>query len=149
MKMIDEIIGLIKPILEKEEIYLVDIELRGRGKNQVLSIYADTKEGITLSQITRLNYEISDLLDMHNIIPGSYRLEVSSPGLDRPLRYLWQYKKNINRFVQVNYLDNGDRKEIIGKLKEANDSKIIIELNKEQVKIPFSAITKTKVKVRV
>lgn len=147
--LVDKIVELIKPIFERDNIYLVDVEFRGKGKNQVLTIYADTEDGISLNQITRLNKEISDLLDINNIISGAYRLDISSPGTNRPLEYLWQYRKNINRNLQVHYRDNDIRKELMGKLKEVNKKEIILEIKKGDVKIPFSAIIKSKVKVSV
>ena len=147
--LVDKIVELIKPIFERDNIYLVNVEFRGKGKNQVLTIYADTEDGISLNQITRLNKEISDLLDINNIISGAYRLDISSPGTNRPLEYLWQYRKNINRNLQVHYRDNDIRKELMGKLKEVNKKEIILEIKKGDVKIPFSAIIKSKVKVSV
>jgi len=146
---VSEIIGIIKPVFEKNDVYLVDMEFRGRGKDRVLSIFVDTKEGITLSQITQLNHEISDLLDMQNVISGPYRLEISSPGLGRPLKYLWQYQKNINRELQVNYRDRDTQKEITGKLMNADEEGILIELKNDKLKIPFSEIIKSKVKISV
>lgn len=146
---VSEIVDLIKPVFEENDVYLVDTEFRGRGKDRVLSIFVDTEKGITLSQITQLNQEISDLLDMHNVISGPYRLELSSPGLDRPLKHLWQYQKNINRNLQVNYRDSDMQKEITGKLMKADEEGILIELNKEKIKIPFSEIIKSKVKISV
>jgi ribosome maturation factor RimP len=148
-EVVSNIIGLIKPAFERNHVYLVDVEFRGRGKDRVLSIFVDTMEGITLSQITHFNQEISDLLDMHNVIPGPYRLEISSPGLDRPLKYLWQYQKNINRKLQVNYSDRDTQKEIIGKLINADEEGILIESKNDKLKIPFSEIIKSKVKISV
>jgi ribosome maturation factor RimP len=146
---VSEIIDIIKPVFEKNNVYLVDMEFRGRGKDRLLSIFVDTKEGITLAQITQLNDEISDLLDMHNIISGSYRLQISSPGLDRPLKYLWQYQKNINRKLQVNYRDRDTQKEITGKLMHADEEGILIESKSDKLKIPFSEIVKSKVKIGI
>lgn len=148
-EIIDKIIDIIKPVFEREHVHLVDIDLRGGGRSQVLSIYADTESGITLEQITQLNREISDQLDMHDVIPGAYRLDVSSPGVDRPLKFLWQYRKNINRFVQVNYLHNGKPKEITAKLKNVEESEIVLTSQKGDIMIPFSSIKKAKVKVMV
>lgn len=146
---VSEIVDIIKPVFEEKLVFLVDIEFRGKGKDRVLSIFVDTMEGITLSQITQLNQEISDALDMNNVISGPYRLEISSPGLDRPLKHLWQYQKNINRKLQVNYLDQDSQKEITGKLMKADEEGILIELKNERLTIPFSKIIKSKVKVSI
>jgi ribosome maturation factor RimP len=146
---VKEIVELIKPVFERDNIYLVDVEFRGKGKNQVLTIYADTEQGISLDQITRLNIEISDLLDIHNVISGTYRLDISSPGIDRPLEHLWQYHKNISRYLQVHYQDDDVQKNLTGKLKNVNNAGIIIELKNKEITIPFSSIVKCKVKVSV
>lgn len=148
-EIVDRIIEIIKPVFEREQVHLVDIDLRGGGTSQVLSIYADTEAGITLEQVTRLNREISDQLDMHDVIPGAYRLDVSSPGVDRPLKFLWQYRKNINRFLQVNYLENEDPKEITAKLKNVEENEIVLSSKRGDITIPFSSIKKAKVKVMV
>jgi ribosome maturation factor RimP len=146
---VSDIANIVSPVLKTNNVYLVDMEFRGSRKDRILSIFVDTKEGITLSQITQLNREISDLLDMHNIISGPYRLEISSPGLDRPLKYLWQYQKNINRKLQVNYRDRDTAKEITGKLVEADDEGILIESKNDKLKILFAEITKSKVKIGI
>ena len=148
-EIIDKIIEIITPVFEKEQVHLVDIDLRGGGNSQVLSIYADTEAGITLEQITRLNREISDQLDMHDVIPGAYRLDVSSPGIDRPLKHLWQYRKNKDRFLQVNYLDEEKLKEITAKLINVDENEIVLTSKKGRVTIPLSSIKKAKVKVMV
>jgi ribosome maturation factor RimP len=147
--LINKIIEVIKPVFVRDNIYLVDVEFRGKGKNQVLTIYADTGEGITLKQITKLNNEINDLLDIHNVISGTYRLDISSPGIDRHLEHLWQYRKNIDRNLQVHYRENESRKELTGKLKDVNKDEIILEFKKNEIRIPFSTIIKSKVKVSV
>lgn len=147
--LVNKIIEIINPVFERDTIYLIDVEFRGKGKNQVLTIYADTEEGITLKQITKLNNEINDLLDIHNVISRTYRLDISSPGIDRPLDHLWQYRKNINRNLQVHYKENDSRKELTGKLKDVNKDEIILEFKKNEIRIPFSTIIKSKVKVSV
>jgi ribosome maturation factor RimP len=143
------IVDIIRPVFETNHVYLVDMEFRGKGRDRVLSIFVDTEEGITLSQITQLNQNISDLLDMHNVISGPYRLEISSPGLDRPLKYLWQYQKNIGRKLQVNYRDKETIKEVTGKLINAAEEGILIESKSDKLKIPLSEITKSKVKISI
>ena len=94
---INKIKGLIKPLFDQKGIYLVEIELRGHINNQVLSVYADTETGITMQQITEISREISDILDIEDLIKGKYRLNISSPGIDRPLTEPWQYRRNIEK----------------------------------------------------
>jgi ribosome maturation factor RimP len=60
-----EVRELILPLFDGVHLHLIDLELRGKSGSQVVSVYADTREGITLDEITRLTREINDLLDMH------------------------------------------------------------------------------------
>ena len=118
--------------------------------NQVLNIYSDTKEGITLEQITQLNREISDVLDMDDAISGAYKLEVSSPGVDRPLESFWQYQKNIGRYLQVNFEENGILKEESGKLISVDENIITLEKEEERpVIIEIPTIKKAKVNIKL
>lgn len=147
---IEKLKELIKPVLDLNEIFLVDISFKGSGKNQILNIYADTKEGITLKQITQLNREISDVLDMNDAISGAYKLEVSSPGVDRPLESFWQYQKNIGRYLQVNFEENGILKEESGKLISVDENIITLEKEEEKhVIIEISTIKKAKVNIKL
>ncbi|MFQ5582905.1 MAG: ribosome maturation factor RimP [Calditrichia bacterium] len=144
-KEVEEITDLIKPVLDSQNVYLVDVVLKGSGRERVLTVYADTLEGITLEQITRLNRELSDVLDMNDAVKGSYRLEVSSPGVDRPLKFLWQYEKNMGRQLRVLFEDQGKTKEIKGKLISLDENNIVVKSRKNETVIPFSSIKKAKV----
>jgi ribosome maturation factor RimP len=146
---INEIEELIRPICEEQKIHLIEIVLRGSGKNRNLTIYVDTESGITLEQITYLNREISDILDMKYGFKDGHRLEVSSPGLDKPLRFLWQYKKNIDRELLVTYLEHGNTTTISGSLRKVSENEIVLKNNKKETSIAFSNIKKARVKVRV
>lgn len=139
---------LIRPVFDEQFYHLVDLEMRGSRNNQVLTIYADTEKGITLAEITRLTQEISDILDMHDVIPGSYRLEVSSPGVHRPLRLPWQFRKNIGRWLTVQYLDQDVRREVSGELLEVQEGAIVLRVKQQDVTIPLSAIELAKVKIK-
>lgn len=140
---------LISPLLHRESIHLVDIELRGFTNNQVLSIFVDTETGITMDQVAYLTREIEGILDLEDPIPGRYRLEVSSPGIGRPLTEKWQYRKNIGRQLQVNYQQQDQKLERTGILKEVLDDKILLIDRKQEVIIPFSQIHKAVVKINL
>ncbi len=140
---------IISPLLTREGIYLVDIELRGFANNQVLSIFVDTETGITMDQVTHLTQEIEGILDVEDPIPGRYRLEVSSPGIDRPLTEKWQYRKNIGRQLKVNYLQHDQKVERTGILKDVLEDKILLVDHQQEVSIPFSQISRAIVKINL
>jgi ribosome maturation factor RimP len=93
---------LIQPYLEAQGAELVDLEYgrprRGRG---TLRLFVDRPGGITLTELTRISRVVGDLLDVHDLIPGSYNLEVSSPGLTRPIKKPQDYQRYVGRLVRV------------------------------------------------
>jgi ribosome maturation factor RimP len=93
---------LVQPFLEAQGAELVDLEYarprRGRG---ILRLYVDRPGGINLAELSRISRVVGDLLDVHDFIPGSYNLEVSSPGLTRALKKPQDYQRYVGRLVRV------------------------------------------------
>lgn len=81
----ENIFALIEPALKNEGIELVDVECARMGSRWLIRIYLDREDGITLEDCADMSRLIGDILDVNDIPPGPYNLEVSSPGLDRPL----------------------------------------------------------------
>jgi len=73
--------------LVREPLFLVDVELTGDGRGRILRVVVDTDTGVTVEELARLNREIGRALDEDDPIAGSYRLDLCSPGLDRPLAH--------------------------------------------------------------
>jgi ribosome maturation factor RimP len=85
------------------------------------------------------------MIDADGIFQSSYRLEVSSPGIDRPLRYLRQYKKNIGRRFKVTYLKNGERAAFVGKLVAVSENTLLFAPDAgDAVSVDFSLIVESK-----
>ena len=93
---------LIQPLLEAQGLELVETQLlrprRGRG---TLRLFLDRPGGITLEDITRISRVVGELLDVHDLIPGAYNLEVSSPGLTRELKKPADYQRYVGRLVRI------------------------------------------------
>jgi len=140
---------LLLPILEREGVHLVDLELRGYANNQVLSIFIDTDIGITLQQIAHITREIEGMLDLEDPIHGRYRLEVSSPGIDRPLTEQWQFRKNVGRWLKVSYNLQDQKLEKTGLLKEVQEDRILLVDKKQELEIPLSQIIKAVIKINM
>ncbi|MBS1913145.1 MAG: hypothetical protein JST22_14245 [Bacteroidetes bacterium] len=107
---------------------LLDLKRRGERGSTVLEIVVDSEEGVTLDALAELSRWTGALLDDHEAsLPGRYRLEVSSAGLDRPLEHLWQYRKNIGRRIKVTFDDqSGMRKTELFKLVDVIDNQLLI-----------------------
>jgi len=76
---------LVEPVLENEDMELVDVECLRMKTRWIVRIFMDKEGGVTLDDCTEISHQIGDILDIHDLPPGPYTLEVSSPGLDRPL----------------------------------------------------------------
>lgn len=144
--LIDDIKELIIPTIIHHCAELIDLELKGRVGNQVLRIFVDTDSGITLQQCVTISRDISDILDQKNIFSGKYRLEISSPGIDRPLKNYKDFKRNLSRLVQVSYLDaNGEQKSISGSIVNVDEHDIILKVDDSEYKISIGTIQSGKV----
>lgn len=138
---------LLDSILENTPMFFVDMELKGNKGSRTLWIYVDSEEGgINLDQCARLSEELGILVDAHQLIDGRYRLNVSSPGLDRPLVDRRQYKNNLSRNAKVKFRSGNEVETVKGILKELNDDQLVIEQdNKKEQVIMFDDIIETKI----
>jgi len=143
--MIKQIKDLVIPLLDLEHVDLIDVELKGRAGSQVLRIFVDTDEGISLDQCAALSRQISDLLDTRDIIPGRYRLEVSSPGLDRPLKTERDFKRNLGREVKIVYTEDEEEKNIVGIIEDVDNSQVFVNQENSSAKIELSKILVAKI----
>lgn len=145
----DRVRELIAPLFSEGETHLVEVRLRGAPGSRVLHVTADTEQGISLDEITRLTREIGGVLDEYpNLIRGGYRLEVSSPGVDRPLEHDWEFRKNLSRELKVVYNMDGGEHKVTGTLVAVDAERIIIRRGKGDVNIPRPAIRSARVQLK-
>ncbi|MFW5700321.1 MAG: ribosome maturation factor RimP [Cyclobacteriaceae bacterium] len=134
-------------LLENDSFYLVDIVISGGVNNQKVKILLDGDQGITIDDCAKISRSISGWMDEENLFSGKYTLEVSSPGVDHPLKLRRQYYKNLGRRVKA-YLTDGT--EVEGVLTTVNENRIVVEQKlkkkeKKMVEIPFENLEKVKV----
>lgn len=137
---------LIEPIIEKIGYKLYDVEYAKEGKNYFLRIFIDSENGIDLNDCEKVNDSITDILDEENYIKEQYFLEVSSPGIERILRKDKHLKQNIGQQINVKLFkkDENGQKEYLGKLKEFDDFKIVIEQEDNEIQIERKNISQIK-----
>ncbi len=129
------------PIIDQHDAYLIDCIVRGERGGRIVEIYIDSDRGITTELCAGVSRDLGSKIDAADLIPGRYRLEVSSPGLDRPLKLPRQYPKNIGRTLKVQYSENGETKTISGLLTTVREASIVVENEKgTPVEIPMNAI---------
>ncbi len=117
----------IKPLVEEEDLELVELDFFEGGSRSVLRIYIDRAGGVTVDQCARLNRKIGDYLEMEDLIPHRYILEVSSPGLDRPLTKGVDFKRKIGERVRVYFKEkNEGQSELMGRIKNYEEENLIL-----------------------
>lgn len=147
MSVSEEIRGIVEGLIDKDK-FLVDIVLKGPVGAQKLLVLVDSDEGMTIDDCARISRDLSANLDDRSLFDTKYTLEVSSPGLDHPLKLKRQYFKNIGRQMKIFRTNNT---QVEGFLRNADDEKIELELkgekgkDKRMVEIPFLEINKAMV----
>jgi len=131
---------LLVPILAAENAELVEMQINGKAGNQTIKVFIDCEGGTTLERCTKISREFSDKLEVEDVIPGRYRIEVSSPGLDRPLKKMQDFSRNLNREVDVVYEDAMELKSFRGKIVDVSNEAVQLQGKKEFMTIPISKI---------
>ncbi|RDW17803.1 ribosome maturation factor RimP [Oceanobacillus chungangensis] len=143
---------LVLPILEEKNLELVDIEYVKEGKNWFLRLYIDKPGGIDITECGDVSEALSEKLDATDPIKDPYFLEVSSPGVERPLKTTEDFNKNISKNMYIKLYEPIDNeKEFEGILKNFEDNILTIEYKLKnrvkQVEIPYDKIAKARIAV--
>ncbi len=134
---------LLHPEITAMGFELLGIELSNSGSVSFLRIYIDKSEGINIDDCVLVSQQLTGLLDVNNPIKGKYNLEVSSPGLDRPLFTDEQLKKNIGQIVMIKLHEKyKGKRRIIGEIEAVEDLEIVIKCNESKENIPLDLINK-------
>jgi len=143
---------LTEPVCAAHGVELVQIrQIQGRGALRVLVVIdrerGDGRDGsgVTLDDCKRVSRDLSTALDVHeDVIPGKFHLEVSSPGLDRPLVKLRDFERFAGREAKLKTHDRvvGDRRNFTGILRGVDDGQVSIEVDAETFHIPYEAIAR-------
>lgn len=114
-------------VLANSELFLVDVEIKGASET-VVWIYVDAEDrGVNMDECAELSNELGFLIEAHDLFRKKYRLNVSSPGLSRPLTDRRQFPKNKGRKTRVKYKDNGEYLKTEGILRDVGSGEIVIE----------------------
>ncbi len=129
---------ILNPGAEALGLELVAVELSG-GDTSIVRIYIDTPNGITVEDCTKASRQFSAILDVEDPISNQYTLEVSSPGMDRPLAKPLHFKAVVGQQVKIKMatLVNG-RRRFTGELIEATEEFAVVEVDGEQSELPYS-----------
>ena len=144
----EEVLQLATPITESRGLELVDVEYNKEGENWILRVFIDKEGGVSIKDCQEVSRDLESQLDTVEPIEKSYLLEVSSPGLDRPLKDKEDFERFAGQLIDVStYAPVQGAKEFTGKLLGLEDDEIKIEVEGEKLAIPRSKVAKTKLAV--
>lgn len=139
---------LTEEVIAGTSYFLVDVSVRGHKGTRVVEVYIDSAEDFGHDDLAVVSKELGFLLDVEDVVDGSYKLEVSSPGIKRPLQVPQQYRKNVGRTLRVRYQQNGDEEIVVGDLTDANDQAVELELaSGERLELSYGVITQARIEL--
>jgi ribosome maturation factor RimP len=147
----EDVISRIEAVAEQvakpQNIEIVEVELKGSGRSHLLRIYIDKPEGVTHADCEFISRGMSDVLDAEDPLPGSYELEVSSPGVERKLGKWKDWERFAGKKVKVTLREPAELKHFDGLIVRAEDSTVTVELaGGKQVTFPFENVDRANLK---
>ena len=156
MSVQDDLIRLIRPAIEAMGFEFVGLEYLSNPKNRLVRIYIDREpEGISIDNCADVSSEVSALLDVEDPVSGHYSLEVSSPGVERPLFEPEHYRRFAGERAKVHLfapVDTGNdtgssmRRKLTGRIVEADDERVVMEVDGDNVAVSFNDIRRANLK---
>jgi ribosome maturation factor RimP len=144
----DRVRTLTEEVITGTSYFLVDVEVRGHKGTRVVEVYIDSKEDFGHDDLAVVSKEVGFLLDVEDVVDGSYKLEVSSPGIKRPLTLPQQYQKNVGRTLRVRYETEGNEEIVVGVLTAADEQGVELELSSgERLELPYHSITQARIEL--
>ena len=141
--LIQEVSKTIEPILRSQGLELIDVEYNREAQGWVLRIYLDREGGITVEDCAEASRELGAILEVRDLIPNRYVLEVSSPGVTRPLKRPEDFNKYQNRSVKIKlFMPLEGRRNFKGKLLGLKEDKVCVESERRIYEIPMQNIAK-------
>lgn len=130
------------PVVESLGYELVDLEFVKESERWILRVFIDSPDGIGLDDCEKVSRALSQALDEGDPIPHNYILEVSSPGLDRPLKKEKDFERFKGNLISIKtYAPFEGRKKFEGQLQGLSDDNILITINDEEKRIPRNSVS--------
>jgi len=156
MSVQDDLSRLIRPAIEAMGFEFVGLEYLSNPKNRLVRIYIDREpEGISIDNCADVSNEVSALLDVEDPVSAHYSLEVSSPGIERPLFEPEHYRQFVGERAKVHLFApvdtgsddaSGKRRKLTGRIVEADDERVVMDVDGDQVAVSFDDIRRANLK---
>ncbi len=140
---INKISTLIAPIIKEEGCELLDVEIVSENGKKIVRLFLEKEGGVALGDCSKVSHAIEDILAVEGLISGGYSLEVSSPGLNRPLKTKEHFQAVLGEMVCVTTIEKIDgRRKYRGLLKKIEQDDLIIHVDNQDFTVPLSMLSK-------
>lgn len=147
-KLLQEVRQVVEPILESQGFELVDLEYQRESQGWVLRIYLDREGGVSLDDCAGISHEVGAVLEVKDLIPSAYILEVSSPGLTRPLKKPEDFNRFRNQMVKIKLYEPLDgRRNFKGTLLGLEGDRVRVEAEQQVYELPLQRIAKANLEI--
>ena len=137
----DELFRLLEPSVSSLGYEMVELEFAPAGSGGVLRLYIDAVPGVTLEDCERVSRQVGAVLEAEDPIPGHYTLEVSSPGLDRPLRHEADYRRFAGRLAKLVTTEPVERQSAFaGRIAGLDAGNVVLEEGRKTHRVPLDKI---------
>ncbi|ODS22813.1 ribosome maturation factor RimP [Candidatus Endobugula sertula] len=142
----EQLTDMLAPVVEVLECELWGLEYLIQGRQATLRIYIDKDAGVSLADCEKVSRQVSSVLDVEDPIASQYTLEVSSPGVDRPLFTLGHYQRSVGEMVVVKLNRKfAERKKLKGVIGGIENDEVVIQVGDEEYLLPIESIEKANI----
>ncbi|MCG8307994.1 MAG: hypothetical protein MI975_11430 [Cytophagales bacterium] len=155
MNLKEEVTKLVNGFIKRDEIFLVDVQIKGKKGNRKIQVFIDGDKYVDIDDCSKISKALSDELEITDIVEGRYIIEVSSPGADKALVLQRQYPKHIGKELEVLTKENKKYQGVLLNVIEdeielsVRSGKIKKEINKASLRLSFDEIEHSKVVIRL
>lgn len=149
-KVEDRIAEMARQVAEGHGVELDDVELMGRGRRSLLRVVIDKPGGVTLDDCEAVSKDLGAVLDVEDPLSGPYTLEVTSPGLDRPLKTAGHFRKHVGKLARVvTRVPVEGQNFLVGRISAADDEGVALDTARGEVRISFTNISRARLEAEV
>ena len=142
-----ELLDVLTPRADQEHVEIVTIEIVGAKKAPTIRVYIDTDHGVSFDELSSAQEWIDDIIEAIDPFPGAYMLEISSPGIDRPLRTPDHFKKQVGQTAVIKTVNKIEgRATFTGLLVSADDQGITVDCDGTSYDIPYDQVKRANIK---
>jgi len=144
------VLELARHVAEGQGVEVVGVNMLGKGKGMLLRVTIDKNEGVTLDDCERFSRSLELMLDAEDALDTQYNLEVSSPGLNRPLTVMKDFERNIGKLARVITREKiYNQNFFIGRIFKVTEDSICLSTDKGEYCLPFDDISKARLEIEI